>query len=157
MKRSRLNPVSKRKRLQIQDEKAVRDAYRQAHPYCEAHNHSWCSFPDEIPCECWGDLQVHEPWQRSQGGPTDDPRNLRVVCANSNRLISQNVIVRNWALFHGFSTKRARAVEWLEGERHQCQNPQCPFTEGQAHGAVGVGNGEADDGEQQEQRDRHAG
>ena len=130
MKRSPINRMSKRKRLQLNDEKVIRDAYRKAHPYCEAHEHS-CAFPDKIPCECFGELQVHEPWQRGQGGPTDDPRNLRVVCAHANTQISQHAPTRNWALFHGFSVKRARGAEWLENEKHKCrQGEGCPFYEG---------------------------
>ena len=127
MKRARINPISDRKRRQIRDEKAVRNAYKKAHPYCEAKEHI-CSFPDGIPGDCFGALQVHEPWQRGQGGPTDDPRNLRTVCAFHNTQISQDTDTRNWALFHGFSVKMSKAVEWFEAEHHECRaGEDCPF------------------------------
>lgn len=116
--------MSKKKRLQIQDEKDVRAAYRSAHPYCEGHR---AGAPGE--CLMWTGLSIHEPWSRGRGGPTDDPRNMRVVDFELNRKISQDRDTMEWALANDYLVHREDGPAWLEQTRHSCASVSCHFKE----------------------------
>ena len=74
---------------------------------CEA---AWMGAPGA----CWGPLTTHEPWTRARGGPIDDPRNQIPVCAEHNRMISQDAEVMRWAKEHGFLVSAAQGPAWLE-------------------------------------------
>ncbi len=66
-----------------------------AHPYCQAERAG-------APRPCWGPLECHEPLTKARGGAQDDPENMRSVCSEHNRLISQDAEVMRWAYEHGF-------------------------------------------------------
>lgn len=96
MKRGkRVNPMSAKKRQQIKDEKAARDAYLEAHPYCEGHAAG-------APGVCFGALHVHEVITRARGGSTGDPANFKVLCDSLNTAVSQDVSTMRWALASDF-------------------------------------------------------
>ena len=118
MKRSTkpMNQVSKKRANKNRDERDVRLAYKKAHPYCEAKHHV-CNCPDKIPGECFGELSIHEPWTRARGGPTDDELNMRVVCFEHNRMLSQDPKTMEWGLMHSFLVKAADGPAWLERQK----------------------------------------
>lgn len=110
--------MSKKKRLQLNDEKEVRDAYRKAHDYCEGHR-------DGAPGECqlWTGLSIHEVIPRGRGGATDDPNNLKVLCFELNRLLSQDAKVMQWGYEHGYLMHAGDTPN-----PHDC-GTICPFKE----------------------------
>lgn len=122
MKRSRIKPVSKKKRLQQNDERSIRRGYLEAHPYCQGHD-------DGAPGDCYGALHIHEPWTRARGGPTDDPRNMRTCCDFLNTQISQSYDTMVWAKENGYLVSSHEGPRYLEEHPHDCGNPVCLFVE----------------------------
>lgn len=114
--------MSKKKLLQIADEKAVRQGYLEHHPYCEAQRAG-------APGSCYGAIHVHEPWTRARGGPTDDPLNMRAVCDHHNLQISQDSETMQWAKEYGFLVSAHHGAEWLSMQKHSCSNSKCQFKE----------------------------
>lgn len=99
-----MKPVSARQAAKNAARKPVREAQLHRYPYCEgrAYRHV-----------CFGGLTVHEPWTRGRGGPIDDQRNMRTVCAEFNRRISQDAIVMRWAHENGFLVRASEGPAWL--------------------------------------------
>lgn len=120
MKRSRINPVSAKRRKRNEQERQVRLAFLIAHPYCMAKEAG-------APGECFASLHVHEPWSRARGGPTDDPRNMTTVCDFHNAQISQDAETMVWAGENNFLVHAWHGEEWLDEQRHQCRNDRCAF------------------------------
>lgn len=54
------------------------------------------------PGECFGPLTLHEVLPRARGGSITDPENCRTVCAEHNRLISQDTETMRWAYENNF-------------------------------------------------------
>lgn len=66
------------------------------------------------PHACFGGLTVHEPWTRGRGGPIDDPRNMVTLCAEVNRLVSQDADWMRWATLRGLLIHASQGPAWLE-------------------------------------------
>ena len=122
LKRSRIKPMSAKKRAQTNDEREIRRGFMDYHPYCMAAEGG-------APHGCYGDLSVHEVWTRARGGPTGDIRNLAVVCFEHNRLISQDSKTMTWAKENGYLVSAHEGPRFLEEHPHDCGNPKCPFVE----------------------------
>ena len=102
MKRSRLKAISKKRAHRIANEQKARNNYLRAHPYCEAKRAG-------IPLPCFGNLHIHEPLTRAQGGATGDPQNMKVCCDFHNRQLSQDVESIRWGFETGFRRKSRAA------------------------------------------------
>jgi len=121
MKRSYMKPMSRKMRVQIQEEKSVRAAFRSAHPWCMLQEAGYDH-------DCYGPWSCHEPWTRARGGPTNDPRNMVVCCSEGNRLVSQDPDAMKWAKANGWLVSAWEGAAWLEKQRHICKNgARCPF------------------------------
>jgi len=69
----RPKPVSKTRRQKLADAKPARDAYREAHP--------WCEFVEDNGQRCWRrSVDLHEIVSRARGGSLSDPENLAALC-----------------------------------------------------------------------------
>lgn len=100
-----MRPVSAKQARKQRSRKLPRERQIRLHPYCEVQRlrrH-----------ECFGGLTVHEPWSRARGGPIDDQRNMLTVCAEANRLISQDADWIAWATSKGLLVHAAQGPAWL--------------------------------------------
>lgn len=86
----RVNPVSA-KRKKENHERAKLPVL----DYCEAKRAG-------APRECFGALHLHEIVSRARGGSITDPDNMKTVCDEHNRLISQDADVMQWAYKNDF-------------------------------------------------------
>ncbi|MFA7296291.1 MAG: hypothetical protein WC211_03770 [Dehalococcoidia bacterium] len=96
-------PNAKR-REKIEARKPVRAEQLARYPYCEAK---------AMEHRCYGGLTMHEPWTKARGGPTDDLRNAVTLCAEANRLVSQDSRCMAWAEEHGMLVSAAQGPAWL--------------------------------------------
>lgn len=91
MKRSQMNPISKKRRAKITDEKPVRDLYLKEHPNCAAKELGGCLGPKH----------VHEILTRARGGSTGDKENFATLCDYHNEQVSQDADTMKWAYANG--------------------------------------------------------
>lgn len=102
-----VNRVSSGQADAIERRVRPRDAQLREVSYCEARR-------EGAPGNCYGGLTVHEPWTRARGGPIDDRRNMRTVCSQHNRAISQDADTMAWAYEHNFIVKADDGPAWLD-------------------------------------------
>lgn len=76
----------------------LRQAYLEAHPFCEC-------------CGIARATEIHEPWTRGRGGPIDDARNFMSLDSHCHRFIHENP---EWAESKGFLISAAGGPKWLE-------------------------------------------
>lgn len=119
----RRKAIKRKVSQKAKDEQELRRGFLAAHPYCQGHA---SGAPGK--CQPWTGLSVHEVWPRGRGGPTGDPRNLRVLCFELNRLISQDADVMKWAHENGWLVRASNGQSWLEQQTHDC-GKICPFKE----------------------------
>jgi len=114
MKRSPINPVSKKRRGVLTERNKTRNIVLGRAEYCEA----------SIEAVCWTTpTDVHEIKTRARGGSITDPDNCLALCRACHSFITDNPA---WALEHGYvvhawatnadmvAAQRARS-EWLSG------------------------------------------
>jgi len=114
MKRSKINPVSKKRKSMIQDRAQTRLDVFERSSRCEANIEPLCSYHA---------TDVHEIKTRARGGSIVDVENCLALCRMCHRYITDNPA---WALEHGYvvhawagdaemlAAKRAREV-WRFG------------------------------------------
>ncbi len=105
--RRRPNAVSSQQRAKVAARKAPHAEQLRRYPYCEAERMG-------MPHRCFGGLTVHEPWTRARGGPIDDLRNMVTICAEGNRLVSQDAECMAWAEAHGMLVSAAAGPSWID-------------------------------------------
>lgn len=104
MKRSRVNPISAKRRERIAKRRLTmaiveeRDGWR-----CQAQR-VWRH-------DCSGPLVGHEPRKRSAGGDETDPDCVLLVCNYVNQLVEQEP---NWARSLGLSVHSWEGWRWSE-------------------------------------------
>lgn len=101
-----MRAVSKRQARKQRSRKPPWERQLRLYPLCEVRRLR--------PHDCFGGLTVHEPWTRARGGPIDDPRNMVTVCAEANRLISQDADWIRWATDVGVLIHASQGSAWLE-------------------------------------------
>ena len=106
-----MRPRSKRKTEQIARELEIRNAYKAAHPICEMWP-TWIAGFAKRPDCLYSATDLHEPWTRAQGGPTDDPRNMRHLCRNCHSWLD-TVDGRRWGIVYGFRVAKGQGAAWL--------------------------------------------
>ncbi len=101
MRRTYTQKMSDKRKDKIAEERPIREAWLRFRPTCEG-TAALALFDG-----CTGPLTVHEPWTRARGGPTDDPRNMATLCAEHNRLVSQDPAWMGWAMTSGLLVRAA--------------------------------------------------
>ena len=90
MKRTPINPVSKKRRSQLTERAQTRRIVLGRVESCEAGIEGLCTY---VPTD------VHEIKTRARGGSITDPDNCLALCRNCHTFITDNPA---WALEHGF-------------------------------------------------------
>jgi hypothetical protein len=90
VKRSRINPVSKKRKALTSERNQTRMAVFSRSSRCEANVEPICSYHA---------TDVHEIKTRARGGSITDVNNCLALCRNCHRFITDNPA---WALEHGY-------------------------------------------------------
>jgi hypothetical protein len=88
----RIRSTSRKRAKTLREAKPARDAYREAHPYCE------------IPGCGRRTQDIHEIVSRARGGSLTDPENLLAVCRPDHDAITTNPA---WATERGWLRSKA--------------------------------------------------
>ena len=119
MKRSRINPVSKKRRDAIPQRKALRDEQLRRQPQCQA---------GLIDCRCTA-TDVHEIINRSQRSTSWlEPEYFLSLCRPCHHWVTTHPL---WSKHHGFTLSAYQhRLEWVEAARRAraaCRNQACLF------------------------------
>lgn len=98
MKRTRMKPVSEKRKAANERRAALRADHLRRNPYCRR-------------CVKRKAVHIHEPWLRSRGGPIDDERNFCGLCEGCHTWVHDNP---REAQRRGFLVSKYDGPAWLE-------------------------------------------
>ena len=120
MRRTRINPVSKKRQKQNKERDFIRKVlFRERGAYCEAIIPAVCSYVA---------TDLHEILTRARGGSITDPENILLLCRECHRFITEEP---EWAKENGF------VVSWsvtLEADLQAAERARTAFTYGTKRG-----------------------